>query len=360
MSEDRSPLDHRPLVCVIGAGPAGCAAASALSAAGLRVIVFEQGASGRDKPCGDAFLTPAVRMIEAIGAGAVLALTPKAEIGCIGLGIGKFATTRFRTKPRHGYVMRRSYFDGNLQTWVRRLPGVEIRFESTVLDIVKEGSGGESGGMTVSFRDGSDGNRQAIHCDGVIVATGAHAKLSRKFDLDGAPDIGSAISLYVPETVRGLDFRFESSEGYFWRFEVSGSRSNVGACGTSMPKGRLLDRMARHVDPALLTPERCRGGVVPLWNRRFAARHDDSGIVSCGDAAGLADPETGEGLSMALISGHRAGAAMAAHLNEASPTHALSSYSQDIDAILRSFYRRTVGWRIVWKLHEFVARMLFA
>jgi len=355
MSEDR-----RPLVCVIGAGPAGCAAASALSAAEVPVIVFEQGPRGRDKPCGDAFVAPAVRAIEAMGAGAVLALTPKVEFGSIGFGIGKFSTTRSRVKSGDGYVMRRSYFDGNLQTWARRLPGVEIRFESTVQDIAKNASSGEPRGIAVSFRDGRDGSRQTIHCAGVVVATGAHAKLSRKFGLDGAPDIGSAISLYVPEKAGGLEFRFESSHGYFWRFPVAGSRSNVGVCGTSMPKSRLLDRLARYVDPACVVPERCRGGVIPLWNRRFAVRHDASGIVSCGDAAGLADPETGEGLTMALISGRRAGAAMAAHLNGASSTQALSSYSQDIDAILRSLYRRSAGWRINWNLHEVVARRMFA
>ncbi|SMF78930.1 Dehydrogenase (flavoprotein) [Tistlia consotensis] len=346
-------------MAVIGAGPAGCAAACALAAEKVRTIVFEQGARGRDKPCGDGFTAPALRALEAMGAGIVPALTPKAEFQAIGLGIRRLSTSGMRVGPGDGYVMRRRHFDRIFQTWIGTLSGVQIRFETTVLDITEERSGLDGRGIAVSFREKAEGTMRTIRCDGVIVATGAQSKLSRKFDLDGAPEIGSALSLYVPEKAGELEMRFDAREGYFWRFPVSGSESNVGICGAGVPKNRLLDRLFRYVDPAFRTGGRSRGGVVPLWNGRSSVRHDESGILSCGDAAGLADPDTGEGLSMALISGQRAGLAMAAFVAGVPPTTALSDYSRDLDATLRSFYRPTARWRLLWRGHAFVARTLF-
>ena len=50
-----------------------------------------------------------------------------------------------------------------------------------------------------------------------------------------------------------------------------------------------------------------------------------SGIVSCGDAAGLVDPRCGEGLTAALVSGGRAGASVSSFL--LGKTGALDEYS---------------------------------
>jgi flavin-dependent dehydrogenase len=52
----------------------------------------------------------------------------------------------------------------------------------------------------------------------------------------------------------------------------------------------------------------------------------EAGVVSCGDAAGLVDPISGEGLTAALVSGKRAGAAVASFLS--GKPGALDAYSR--------------------------------
>ena len=58
-----------------------------------------------------------------------------------------------------------------------------------------------------------------------------------------------------------------------------------------------------------------RGGVLPLWSGKGTAWSHKAGVVSCGDAAGLVDPISGEGLTAALVSGKRAGEAVASFLS---------------------------------------------
>jgi flavin-dependent dehydrogenase len=60
---------------------------------------------------------------------------------------------------------------------------------------------------------------------------------------------------------------------------------------------------------------RARGGLGALWSGKATAWSHEAGVVSCGDAAGLVDPISGEGLTPALVSGKRAGAAIAAFLS---------------------------------------------
>ena len=52
---------------VIGAGPAGCAAAITAAAAGRDVVVVDRASFPRDKTCGDGLTTEALRTLEALG-----------------------------------------------------------------------------------------------------------------------------------------------------------------------------------------------------------------------------------------------------------------------------------------------------
>jgi flavin-dependent dehydrogenase len=58
-----------------------------------------------------------------------------------------------------------------------------------------------------------------------------------------------------------------------------------------------------------------RGGVLPLWSGKGTTWSHEAGVVSCGDATGLIDPVSGECLTAALVSGKRAGAAVASFLS---------------------------------------------
>ncbi len=69
-----------------------------------------------------------------------------------------------------------------------------------------------------------------------------------------------------------------------------------------------------------------RGGLGALWSGKGITWCHEAGVVSCGDAAGLVDPISGEGLTAALVSGKRAGAAIASFLS--GEPGALAEYSR--------------------------------
>src|SRR5512143_1101769 len=59
--------EHVADVVVVGAGPAGAAAAITLARAGRTVVVIDKAVFPRDKCCGDGLTTLALRELEALG-----------------------------------------------------------------------------------------------------------------------------------------------------------------------------------------------------------------------------------------------------------------------------------------------------
>jgi 2-polyprenyl-6-methoxyphenol hydroxylase-like FAD-dependent oxidoreductase len=64
---DRSAVTHRCEVLVIGAGPAGTAAAITLASRGVDVVLVDQADFPRDKICGDALIPDALAALERLG-----------------------------------------------------------------------------------------------------------------------------------------------------------------------------------------------------------------------------------------------------------------------------------------------------
>ena len=54
-------------VLIVGAGPAGIAAAITLTASGQNVLVIDKATFPRDKCCGDGLTTGALRILEMLG-----------------------------------------------------------------------------------------------------------------------------------------------------------------------------------------------------------------------------------------------------------------------------------------------------
>jgi flavin-dependent dehydrogenase len=148
------------------------------------------------------------------------------------------------------------------------------------------------------------GTAEADFC---IVATGARNPLREVGTKWGLKDTATALGYYVPSTQDHIDIQFlPQFEGYIWVFPRCGHLS-VGICGKGVPAHELRTRLEAymtergisykegkfysHILPSLETPG---------WRGN---RVSGEGWLAVGDAAGLVDPITGEGLYYAMRSG---------------------------------------------------------
>jgi len=154
----------------------------------------------------------------------------------------------------------------------------------------------------------------AMHADYCIVATGARNPLRDVGTQLTQSDTMSALGYYVPGDRDRIDIQFlPKLEGYIWVFPRCGHLS-VGICGKGEPALSLRKRLEAymlekgiswkgaafysHLLPSLETP---------AWKQNRVA---GDGWMAVGDAAGLVDPITGEGLYYAIRSADLAAKAL--------------------------------------------------
>jgi flavin-dependent dehydrogenase len=334
-------------VAVVGAGPAGCSAAVALAAAGVSVTVFEQGGRGKDKACGDALLPEAVSLLRDLG------LNVQDTCGAGGRRFSQIELWGHETRiwrvpvgPDPGWIAPRATLDQALRDVIE--PRVEVRYVTAVRDIELS----TRGAWLLTFECGAATPDTHQECfGGVILATGATARLSRRWSIDGRPIMGASVSAYAD----GADlecprFHFPQDElpGYAWAFPLAGGRANLGYCTLTASRRPLRSAAQRYLARLPLTARGpLRGGTGPLWSGRGRRWHDGRGLASCGDAAGLVDPTTGEGITAALQSGGEAGRALGEFLASGKDRTPLERYSAWVRAGFGVRYGMN-GPRRVW------------
>ncbi len=128
-----------------------------------------------------------------------------------------------------------------------------------------------------------------------------------------------ALGYWVPADQRHIDIQFlPNLEGYIWVFPRAGHLS-VGICGKSESAQCLRARLERYMDEKGIPRKEAKfyGHMLPAlesrgWrNNRLAG----DGWIAVGDAGGLVDPITGEGLYYAVRSGDLASQVLLATLN---------------------------------------------
>jgi geranylgeranyl reductase family protein len=322
---------------VVGGGPAGAAAALELAEAGEDVLIVEQSAFPREKACGDGLTHAAVSYLEEIGLEPLVEGAQRIEDCRFVLGHGKemrgwyhppakLPHSRFmRTLPRR--TMDAAVLDAAIERGARLLearvdePLVE---DGKVVGLRLVGSPGSADGGVVSARRviAADGATSRIRrCLGADVA--AHGTrlyaLRRYFTTEVALD--PVFDVYVPLVYEG-----GLLAGYGWVFPVAENRANVGVALYEPSPGRERTRI-RELLAAFVGDLEERSGErfgaltdaskpvgAPIATRFSAERCEVDGVLFAGEAARFADPLTAEGISFALRSGQRAGAAAAASL----------------------------------------------
>jgi flavin-dependent dehydrogenase len=143
--------------------------------------------------------------------------------------------------------------------------------------------------------------------DFCIVATGARNPLREVGTEWRAGDTMSALGYYVPAERDRIDIQFlKNLEGYIWVFPRCGHLS-VGICGKGEPAQSLRARLDAYMDErgisrndATFYSHMLPSLESPGWRRNRVA---GPGWMAVGDAGGLVDPITGEGLYYAMRSG---------------------------------------------------------
>ncbi len=285
-------------VAVLGGGPAGAMAAAGLAEAGVRVVLLDEKLAW-EKPCGGGITYKAYRQYPFLLENPV----PKKQVYEARLSEPRGGSVSMRL--RHPLVIY-SRKDLNQMLLDRaEAAGAQLERER-VLALVPKGAG-----WRVRTRHGT------LEADFVVVATGARNTL-KSVGTEWKPgDMMCALGYYVPEARSEIDIQFfPNFEGYIWVFPRCDHLS-VGICGKGVPsheaREQLHPYMAEHGIPR--AGAQFYAHVIPALERPSWRSNRISGPrwVAAGDAAGLVDPVTGEGLYYAIRSGDLAAQAI---LNE--------------------------------------------
>jgi geranylgeranyl reductase family protein len=283
-------------VAIVGAGPAGSWAACRLALAGARVALID-GSHPREKPCGGgvtgrafeliaSVVTPASLPIVAVRSASFIAGGRNADV-TLGADVSGF--------PALAIVARRD-FDGALLAAAARAGADHLPARVTAVEPATHGWTVTAGGtrLTSSWLIGADG-----------AASMVRRRVSSPFQRS---ELSVATGYFVTGTGREeivIDFD-DTPTGYVWAFPRSDHLA-VGACGQAdcVTSPAMLTRAARWIERHIprASMQRYSWPIPSLGlGALMAEQPAGSNWMLVGDAAGLVDPITREGIYFALLS----------------------------------------------------------
>ena len=288
---------------VVGAGPAGAWAGYTLARAGARVVIVDF-SHPREKPCGGGVTGRALALVtDAIDAAAM----PAAVIESARFtdsASGRSATVALDARgvsPASSLVVAsRTMFDARLLEAAQRAGATLVAARATDVTV-------ESGGVTV------DTSRGVLHASLVIGADGANSLVRRRVTRPLSRDQLSVATGYFAHGATSREVVIEITRdppGYIWSFprpdhlaigicaDVN-ARASAGALRSSVAAWIRTSRVAGNA------PLTAYSWPIPSLHAADFSRLTLAGPRWClaGDAAGLVDPITREGIFFALQSG---------------------------------------------------------
>ena len=304
-------------VLVVGAGPAGSAAAAWAARAGLDVMLVDAAVFPRDKTCGDG-LTP-----RAVG-----------ELCRLGLDDWLRAHAVNRGLRAHGFgqTLLLPWPEGNLPSWGSAVARTELD-DHLRTTAIKAGARAIDGARAIGVRrEGSRvaaveferaGERFEIGCARLVVADGVRSPLGKLLGREWHRDTvyGVAGRSYIsselsddPWISSHLELRGESGEilsGYGWIFPLGTGEVNIGV-GTlataKRPAGVALRPLMRFYADQRREDFKLSGELRAPTSALLPMGGAVSGVAGpnwalIGDAAGCVNPLNGEGIDYGLETG---------------------------------------------------------
>ncbi|MCC6611836.1 MAG: geranylgeranyl reductase family protein [Anaerolineae bacterium] len=286
-------------VIVVGGGPGGATAAYFLGEAGLRVLVLEKETLPRYKACGGGLSAHMLKQFP-------FSFDPVIEsrINAISYALGEHTIT-VPLPDRSVCVVMRDRFDAHILAHAR----AEIQQGVTVAKVRET-----SDHVVVETREGDVFRGRYL-----IGADGANSVVARSVGLRRGKIMAAAIEAEVPlppavlqRFANRLLFIFDEIQpGYLWIFSKSDHLS-VGIGALHPKPGELQSTLKRVMTRYGISLEdvHFHGHPIPIYTGRELIASSRTLLV--GDAAGLADPLSGEGIRLAIKSGRLAAEAIIA------------------------------------------------
>jgi len=296
---------------VVGAGPAGSAAAAVLARAGRKVLLLEKDVFPRHKVCGEFLSADALPDLELFGAREKVERATRERMTRGALFLPGGRDVRFRL-PAPALGISRFLLD-DLLAGNARAAGADVRFGARVLAAVARSS------EAFAVRFVRDQSEVTVEARAIIGAWGRWDALDRALErgflarrsryFGWSRDYGGD-SGFLEGEVRLYLF----SGGYCGLSRVEGGLVNLagvvseetfqraGAGWAGVVRHARQGNSALEADLSKLSPGPIGFlGTGPVF---FTAKPPtENGILMAGDAAGVLDPFSGEGQSAALASG---------------------------------------------------------
>ena len=307
-------------VIIVGAGPAGTSAALYANRFGLKTLLLDKSRFPRDKTCGDALSGKSVKVLDDLNLIDGLDNLTGSIIKRIIFGSPRHSECELlldksldKNHIKHGYVIPRTDFDNYMLQQAKKVSDFEEGF--IVKDLIFENN------MVVGVKGSTKGDHEKeFRSNLVFGADGPNSIVSKKSGLYDMNMEHTAVGIRCYyENVKDLTDQIElhyvkeMNPGYFWIFPAGENRANIGV-GLLKSIVKKEQRKLNDIMLDVIKSENFKNrfkDAVPLekpkgWNLPFGSikrENYGNGFLLLGDAAGLVDPFTGEGIGNAMVSG---------------------------------------------------------
>ena len=310
-------------VIIVGAGPAGTTAALYAHRLELKCILLDKAVFPRDKICGDALSGKSVRIMRELGILDELNNLDGSEINRITFGSPKniqfdvnLKGTQNNDQITKGFVIPREIFDNYLfekaDAVTETLQGFSVKDliieNDCVMGIIGKTKNGIEEEIRAPIVMGCDGSNSIVARKlGLYEMEMDHTSVAVRCYYEGVKGLTDQIELHYVKEV---------NPGYFWLFPAGDGRANIGI-GLSKSDMKKENRTLRQIMDEVTQTEYFKERFAnakqlerPVgWNLPLGSIHrknHGNGFMLLGDAAGLVDPFTGEGIGNAMVSGQYA------------------------------------------------------